>query len=167
MNSNPPAVLRPRIGGKPKPNTIASCSCANFALRLRRIVCELQVACVLRSSQGFSSAITVATFELIVSVVIEAAERRDRFHARNRAQIVLDLRDARVGALERRAVRQADGDEEDALIFVRQESRRQRLEQRAGGKANSRRSATSANAIDGSASRRPPNTDWWSTRTRD
>ena len=67
-----------------------------------------------------------------VRQAIETAERRDRFHTRIRAQHLLDLRDDAVGALERRAVGQADSDEEHALILVWQESCGYLLEERAG-----------------------------------
>src|SRR4030095_11099284 len=59
-----------------------------------------------------------------VRQAIEAAKRRDRFDARIGAQDVLNLADDAIGALDRGAVGQPDGDEEDALIFVGQESRR-------------------------------------------
>ena len=66
MNSKPPDVPSPRIGGSPKPNTNA------FAQLLKKPCCacaSMESNCVsfdFRSSHGFNVAIIVATLELFV-----------------------------------------------------------------------------------------------------
>ncbi len=74
-----------------------------------------------------------------VRQTVQPAERRHRLDAGIRPQNVFDLTDEAVGALERRAVGETDGDEEHALILVRQESSRRPSKQGAGGQIEHRK----------------------------
>ena len=129
MNWNPPVGLSPRIGGSPKANVKASGTPRMPRCAVRPESRRAAYSFVVRSSQGFRVVMTVATLELEVPVAISRPPSTKYLSTPGSLPITASiLRGGGVGAVRRGAIRQPHGDEERALIFARQEARRQVLE---------------------------------------
>ena len=110
----------------------------------------------------------VATLELVVCVVksVPPITNQDSTPF-TLPEPFLDFRYRGVRAVDGRAIRQAHRHEEGGLIFIRQESRGQYLEQPRAGNPEERQRNQSESRIAGSITQRPPSIDWWPTRMRD
>jgi hypothetical protein len=127
ISSNPPGCAQTENGGKPKPKTIASGAARISAEPPQdRLLIEVQRVPLVPRLEQRDDRRDIGVDR--VRQAIETAERRNRFDAGIRPQDVLDLTHHAIRALDRRAVRQAHGDEEDALIFVRKKSGRDSTE---------------------------------------
>jgi hypothetical protein len=87
---------------------------------------------VRRSSHGVSVLKMVATFELLVGDDVGATQRGDVHYAGDRVKNGLYLIEHALGALNRCSIGEPDRCQEDALIFVRQESGGQTAKESAG-----------------------------------